>query len=163
VVQIALGGLVAGLKAGLVYDTWPLIDGAFIPDATQLFFLGPAWSNFVDNHLTVQFTHRMAAYLLLAVALLHAADCMRDPSLAHRASGLALAAVLLLQASLGVTTLLWHVPMGLALAHQLTAMVALILATVHAQSLVSARHVAHETAAARGFAPGGMRVAGEQQ
>src|SRR5262249_20928469 len=39
VVQIALGGLVAGLKAGLVYDTWPLIDGAFIPDATQLFFL----------------------------------------------------------------------------------------------------------------------------
>src|SRR5262245_40523628 len=55
VAQIALGGLVAGLKAGLVYDTWPLIDGAFIPAREHLFFLQPAWVNLLDNHLLVQF------------------------------------------------------------------------------------------------------------
>jgi len=75
VAQIALGGLVAGLKAGLIYDTWPLIDGAFIPSREHLLFLQPAWTNLTDNHLTVQFIHRMLAYLLVALAALHAVDC----------------------------------------------------------------------------------------
>jgi cytochrome c oxidase assembly protein subunit 15 len=138
-VQIGLGGLVAGLKAGLVYDTWPLIDGALIPDRARLFFLAPAWTNFVDNHLTVQFTHRMVAYLLVGLAVLHSVDCARDPSGRYGAGGAALAGVLLLQAVLGIATLLWNVPILLALAHQLVAMLALIVATSHAHKLVGAR------------------------
>jgi cytochrome c oxidase assembly protein subunit 15 len=137
-VQIGLGGLVAGLKAGLVYDTWPLIDGALIPDPSRLLFLAPAWTNFVDNHLTVQFTHRMVAYLLVALAILHGADCARDPSGRYRAGGAAVAGVLLLQVVLGITALLWNVPILLALAHQLVAILALIVATAHAHRLATA-------------------------
>jgi len=118
VAQIALGGLVAGLKAGLIYDTWPLIDGAFIPGREHLFFLQPAWTNLIDNHLTVQFAHRMVAYLLVGLAALHAADCAYQDDARCRASAVALAFVLLLQAVLGILTLLLHVPILLALTHQ---------------------------------------------
>ncbi|HEY2184182.1 MAG TPA: COX15/CtaA family protein, partial [Xanthobacteraceae bacterium] len=107
VVQIALGGLVAGLKAGLVYDTWPLIDGAFIPSRTHLFMLHPVWMNFLDNHLAVQFAHRMGAYLLVGVAAIHALDCTHHER--GRAGAIALLGVLLVQAALGILTLLWHV------------------------------------------------------
>jgi cytochrome c oxidase assembly protein subunit 15 len=143
VLQIALGGLVAGLKAGLVYDSWPLIDGALIPDSSRLLFLAPIWTNFFDNHLTVQFSHRMVAYALVGLALLHAIDCARERSRRYRAGAAAVAATLLVQAVLGILTLLWNVPIILALAHQLVAMVALAIATAHA----------HDLAAAPGYSP----------
>jgi heme a synthase len=136
VVQIALGGLVAGLKAGLVYDTWPLIDGALVPSRAHLFRLHPVWMNFLDNHLAVQFAHRMGAYLLVGVAALHALDCTYHER--GRAGAIALLCVLLLQATLGILTLLWHVPIPLALAHQSVAILALIVTTVHAASLQAA-------------------------
>ncbi len=63
--QIYLGALVAGLRAGLISDTWPLIDGRLVPDAARLFFLEPLWRNVFENALTVQFNHRMAGYGLL--------------------------------------------------------------------------------------------------
>ncbi len=89
--------------------------------------------NLLDNHLTVQFAHRMVAYLLVGLAVLHAADCTYR---GHCRSGaIALACVLLLQATLGILTLLSHVPILLALAHQSVAVVALIVATVHAANL----------------------------
>ena len=75
--QIYFGALVAGLRAGRVYNTWPEIDGAFIPSAARLFFEEPWWRNLFDNTLTVQFEHRMTAYALLALALLHAIDTVR--------------------------------------------------------------------------------------
>ena len=137
VVQIALGGLVAGLKAGFVYNTWPLIDGALIPARERLFLLAPAWANLIDNHLAVQFTHRMVAYLLVTLAVFHAADCAYHNE--GRVSAIALAALLLLQATLGVTALLWHVPMLLALAHQSVAVVTLVTATVHAANLLAGK------------------------
>ena len=133
VIQIALGGLVAGLKAGLIYDTWPLMEGAFIPSREHLFLLEPAWRNLTDNHLAVQFVHRMVAYVLVVLAALHAADCAYHRSC--RAGAIALAFLLLLQAVLGVLTLLLHVPIELALAHQLVAIAALVLATVHAADM----------------------------
>jgi cytochrome c oxidase assembly protein subunit 15 len=136
-VQIGLGGLVAGLKAGLIYDTWPLIDGAFIPSAERLFSLAPAWTNLVDNHLTVQFVHRMAAYLLVVLTLLHALDAARRGA-AARSGALALALFVGAQAALGIVTLLWNVPVSLALAHQLAAFLVLIVATIHAQNLQTA-------------------------
>jgi heme a synthase len=133
VVQIALGGLVAGLKAGHIYNPWPFIDGRFIPPREHLLLLQPAWMNLVDNHLTVQFIHRMVAYLLVALAALHAADCTYHR--AGRAGAITLACVLLLQATLGIATLLSHVPILLALAHQTVAVVGLMVAVVHAANL----------------------------
>ncbi len=64
IVQIYLGALVAGLDAGLSFNTWPLIDGALIPSAERLWFETPAWRNLFENALTVQFNHRMMAYAL---------------------------------------------------------------------------------------------------
>jgi cytochrome c oxidase assembly protein subunit 15 len=159
VVQIALGGLVAGLKAGLVYDTWPLIEGRLIPPADGLFHLQPLWTNFTDNHLTVQFLHRMVAYALLALALFHAVDCMRERS-GQRGGAVTLGLVLLTQAALGVITLLWHVPVLLALAHQLVAIVALVLATLHARAVLAARRaVAADARGEQGFAARPLGVA----
>ena len=133
VVQIALGGLVAGLKAGHIYDTWPFIDGRFIPPREHLLLLQPVWLNLIDNHLTVQFIHRMVAYLLVALAALHATDCTYRR--AGRAGAITLASLLLLQATLGIATLLWHVPILLALAHQTVAVMALMVAVLHAANL----------------------------
>ena len=75
--QIYLGALVAGLDAGLVYNTWPGIDGSLIPAADRLWFDAPWWRNLFENTLTVQFDHRMVAYTLWLVALLHLADVIR--------------------------------------------------------------------------------------
>ena len=57
--QSGVGGLVAGLRAGLVKDTWPLMVGVFIPPADVLWRLEPFWTNLVDNPVTVQFFHRI--------------------------------------------------------------------------------------------------------
>jgi cytochrome c oxidase assembly protein subunit 15 len=110
-----------------------LIDGAFIPPREHLFLLAPAWLNLLDNHLAVQFTHRMVAYVLVAVGALHAADCSWHR--VCRRSAVALALFLLLQAMLGIATLLLQVPILLALAHQAVAIAALIAATLHAANL----------------------------
>lgn len=72
--QIYLGALVAGLDAGLTYNTWPLIDGAIVPDSARLWLIQPAWRNLFENTLTVQFNHRMLAYAIFLGALLHAYD-----------------------------------------------------------------------------------------
>ena len=77
-VQLYLGALVAGLRAGFVYNTWPDIDGGLVPAAARLFFEAPWWRNLFDNTLTVQFEHRMTAYLLFALAVLHAVDALRS-------------------------------------------------------------------------------------
>ena len=134
--QIYFGALVAGLRAGRAYNTWPEIDGAFIPSAGRLFFETPWWRNLFDNVLTVQFEHRMTAYLLLAVALWHAIDAVRA-----RAAGVVvggawwLAASVLVQAVLGILTLLYQVPIDLALAHQAVAIVVLTIAVVNVERL----------------------------
>jgi len=69
ILQMYFGALVAGLRAGKIYNTWPLIDGAFIPSGDRLFFDQPWWRNLFENLLTVQFEHRMTAYALFALAL----------------------------------------------------------------------------------------------
>jgi heme a synthase len=134
--QIYFGALVAGLRAGRAYNTWPAIDGAFIPSAERLFFETPWWRNLFDNVLTVQFEHRMTAYLLLAVALWHAIDAVRAraESAVVRGAWLLVAAVLL-QAVLGILTLLNQVPIDLALSHQAVAIAVLTIAVVNLERL----------------------------
>ncbi len=132
--QIFLGGLVAGSHAGLVHNTWPTMDGDLIPPAAALFPVRPWIENFVDNATLVQLNHRLAAYLLLGVALLHALDArIAQPGRpeARRAAGVA--GLALAQAGLGVATLLLGVPLWFALAHQVLAMAVLVMATVHAR------------------------------
>jgi cytochrome c oxidase assembly protein subunit 15 len=133
--QIFLGALVAGLRAGKLYATWPMIDGAWFPSAERLWFQSPWWTNFVDNHLTVQFDHRMLAYALWALAMAHAFDAMRSRAGAAARGALGFAAALTLQAALGILTLLYQVPIGLALAHQAVAVLVLALGVVHLERL----------------------------
>jgi cytochrome c oxidase assembly protein subunit 15 len=136
--QIYLGALVAGLRAGLIYNTWPLIDGGLVPSASQLLFNEPWWRNFFENPLTVQFDHRVVAYALLAGAFLHAVDAGRRlPTGTARRSALALAAAVALQATLGVLTLLAQAPLWLALMHQSMAMIVLTAGVVHAQGVTA--------------------------
>jgi heme a synthase len=146
--QIYLGALVAGLRAGLIYNTWPLIDGSFIPAASRLWHDTPAWRNLFENTLTVQFNHRMAAYALLALALIHAFDAVRT---APRAAplALALAAAITLQAWLGIMTLLAQVPISLALAHQGGAILVLALTVAHAQRIAARSFAIGVSASAR--------------
>jgi len=139
-VQLYLGALVAGLRAGKIYNTWPYIDGTLIPSAARLFFETPWWRNLFDNTLTVQFEHRMTAYLLFVVAVLHAIDAIRSRAVTSVVNGaLWLAAVVTLQATLGILTLLNQVPMDLALAHQAVAIAVLTLAVLQAERLAARR------------------------
>jgi cytochrome c oxidase assembly protein subunit 15 len=137
-VQLYLGALVAGLRAGRVYNTWPGIDGALIPSAARLFFEQPWWRNLFDNTLTVQFEHRMVAYTLFVLAILHAVDAIRSRAGTAVINGAtALAVVITLQAALGIQTLLQQAPIGLALAHQAMAIMVLTLAILQAERLAA--------------------------
>ena len=137
-VQLYLGALVAGLRAGRIYNTWPEIDGALIPSAARLFFEEPWWRNLFDNPLTVQFEHRMTAYALLALAILHAVDAIRSRAATSVINGAVwLAAAMILQAVLGILTLLHQVPIDLALSHQAVGMVVLTLAIFQVERLAA--------------------------
>jgi cytochrome c oxidase assembly protein subunit 15 len=135
-VQIGLGGLVAGLRAGLVYNEWPLMDGRLVPPLAQLFHLTPWVANFLDNVTLVQFQHRIAAYLLLALALFHAVQAQKS-ALGRRAArrSVLLAAFISVQAGLGIATLVLAVPLWAALAHQAMAMGVLAMATIHRRKM----------------------------
>ena len=123
-VQIALGGLVAGSKAGFTYNTWPLMDGRLVPAGLGL--LRPAWLNLVDNVTTIQFCHRLGAYALAAAILAYAVVKRRGTPPA-RERAMLMSAVLLAQLALGIATLVNVVPTGLALAHQGTALILLFV------------------------------------
>ena len=112
--QIAAGGFVAGLDAGMGYNTWPLMDGKWIPN--DLLIMEPAWRNFFENALTVQFDHRMLAYVVLLVATWHA---LKTFSM----SAMFVAYAVFAQACLGILTLLFHVRLGFALTHQAMALI----------------------------------------
>lgn len=131
-IQIALGGLVAGSKAGFTYNTWPLMDGALVPDAATLFSKSPFWENFVDNLALVQFNHRIGAYVLLAVVLWHALSLRRSaPGSSGAKRATAIAGMTAAQAVLGIVTLLLVVPVWAGLAHQALAFAVLAMTVVH--------------------------------
>ncbi|WP_185982463.1 COX15/CtaA family protein [Aureimonas mangrovi] len=134
-VQIYLGGLVAGLNAGLTFNTWPLMDGQWVPD--NLLRMSPVWVNFFENVMTVQFVHRTGAYVLLAVVALHAAMAYAiAPGTKHAKGAGILLILVLVQAVIGIATLLMAVPIDLALMHQGGAIVVLAAAVAHARALV---------------------------
>lgn len=129
-VQIYLGGLVAGLHAGLSYTTWPLMDGRIIPG--DLLILEPVWRNFFESPKTVQFVHRIGAYTLFVVALWHMISTGRRlPGTTHSRRAVFLFILVLIQAIIGIATLVLEVPMHAALTHQGFALVVLGFAAAH--------------------------------
>jgi heme a synthase len=128
--QIFIGGLVAGLDAGMSYNTWPQMDGAFVPGG--LWAIEPAWRNLFENPKTVQFLHRMWAYAVLALALLHAFQVSRlEAETPHAVRAWLLAALVLAQAGFGIWALLSQVQLHVALAHQAMALIVLGFAVAH--------------------------------
>ena len=128
--QIYLGGLVAGLDAGLSYNTWPLMDGSLVPG--DLLPIDPLWRNFFENPKTVQFAHRCGAYVLFTLALAHVAQAFRsNGGTTHARRSLVLALLVLSQAALGVVTLMTQARPHPALAHQALALIVLAFAVAH--------------------------------
>lgn len=127
--QVVLGALVAGLKAGLTFNTWPLMDGQFVPPG--LWVMSPWYLNPFENVTAVQFNHRMVAYLIVAVVLWHVLSILRSGNETLRASAMMLTVGVIAQAALGVATLLAHVPLGLGLAHQGVAAIVMGFAVWH--------------------------------
>jgi cytochrome c oxidase assembly protein subunit 15 len=117
--QIAAGGFVAGLDAGQGYATWPKMDGQWIPSG--LWAMAPGWKNVFENAMTVQFNHRVLAYVVLLATIIQVWRSFTLPAMF-------LAYAVFSQACLGILTLLLHVPLAAALVHQAGAMVVLALA-----------------------------------
>ncbi|HUQ36092.1 MAG TPA: COX15/CtaA family protein [Aestuariivirga sp.] len=117
--QIAAGGFVAGLDAGQGYATWPKMDGQWIPSG--LWITSPGWKNIFENAMTVQFNHRVLAYVVLLASIVHVWRSFTLPAVF-------LACAVFAQACLGVLTLLLHVPLAAALVHQAAAMIVLAAA-----------------------------------
>jgi cytochrome c oxidase assembly protein subunit 15 len=133
--MVLTGGLVAGLKAGLAFNTWPLMNGALVPPMMLQF--DPWWWNAFENVTTVQFNHRMAAYALVAAVAMLWWTVRREPSTPARArAGVHwLAGGVVVQAALGIATLLFMVPVAVASLHQAGALVVFALALNVAHAL----------------------------
>jgi cytochrome c oxidase assembly protein subunit 15 len=125
------GGMVAGLRAGYAYNTFPLMNGHVVPP--EVLMLEPWWRNFLYNMATVQLVHRAFFWTL---ALLIPLAWWRAR---HTAAGNALLAAFILQAALGISTLLLGVPIGLGSAHQGGAVLLLGAALWYARSEKNAR------------------------
>jgi cytochrome c oxidase assembly protein subunit 15 len=131
--MIVTGGFVAGIRAGFAYNTFPLMNGHWIPP--EIFMLDPWWKNFFYNMATVQFDHRLGAWALALLVPWFWLRARREalPQPARLASH-ALLLMLVVQVTLGIATLLMRVPVPLAAAHQAGAVLlfAAALSVVHA-------------------------------
>lgn len=121
-VQIILGAFVAGLDAGRILNTWPMMQGTWFPRG--LWSLTPIWSNLIDNPVAVQFMHRWVGVAVAVVALVVAAKLFRAGANGY---AVALEVAVVVQFVLGVLTLLHAVPVGLGVAHQAGAVVLLVV------------------------------------
>lgn len=131
---ILAGGFVAGTHAGFVFNTFPLMDGAFVP--AGLYALEPWWTNWFENVAAVQFHHRLLAYVsLVAVIVLWWKARRAVVPAASRAAIRTLAGIGMLQVMLGIATVVLVVPIPLAAAHQAGAMALFSAALVAAHLL----------------------------
>ncbi len=130
--QLGLGALVAGLRAGLIYNTWPLMGSSFVPGEA---FRPSALKAIFGDAATAQFDHRMMGYAVVVFAVVQAIAALRSaPGSALASRAVVLAAVVLIQVGLGVATLLAVVPITLALPHQALALALFGLAIVHVRA-----------------------------
>ena len=131
---VTSGAFVAGMNAGLIYNTFPLMDGQVIPDG--LYDMTPWYMNWFENVMTVQFNHRVLGILMVCFT-----GCIwwRIRTQPHAQSVVtmanALLAMVVIQAGLGIATLLLVVPLALALAHQTGALIVFTLAVIMARMM----------------------------
>lgn len=111
-IQIIYGAFTAGLKAGTMYNTFPLMNGKLLP-VESAFSLTPFWLNFFENPTLVQFIHRTGGWLILLTSLPLLAKPKGNPFLT-------IPILTILQFLLGIFTLLFQVPVVLGVLHQLT-------------------------------------------
>ncbi len=139
VLQLAMGALVAGLKAGYFYNSWPLMDGSFVPP--DMLVLSPIWRNFTDNGVTVQFDHRIGAYLLFTLVLILFFKARKRAATAVKKASSYLLAAIMLQVGLGITALVKMVPVTWGTAHQGGGVLVLAVAIylMHVQRTKSAK------------------------
>jgi len=130
--QMLLGALVAGLHAGLIYNTWPDMNGRVFPE--DPFYLAPWWKNFFENEGLAQFDHRIGAYIVAGFAAWIYLQGIKLDGYA-KISAKAVAIVTTFQIFLGITTLLLMAPVWLSAAHQVTAALLLCAAVWHAYEL----------------------------
>jgi cytochrome c oxidase assembly protein subunit 15 len=127
--QLGFGALVAGLRAGLIYNTWPLMGSSLVPGEA---FRPNALQAIVGDAATAQFDHRMIAYVVLAFGIVQAIAALgAAPGSALAGRAMVVAGVALLQVVLGIATLLAAVPIELALPHQALALALFGLSVVH--------------------------------
>lgn len=131
-IQVVFGAFVAGLKAGWVHNTYPLMDGQFIADAVWV--MDPLYLNFIEGKSGVQFAHRTFAILIFLFISVLYAKALRMPFLPFQLLRVRIMFVaVIVQFLLGVFTLLFQVPLALGILHQVGALVLLasILASIH--------------------------------
>jgi cytochrome c oxidase assembly protein subunit 15 len=129
--QMLLGALVAGSHAGLIYNTWPTMDGRFLP--AHPFFASPWWINFFENAGLAQFDHRIGAYIVALGAIFVWWSAMRSRVTgAARTSAWAILIITFVQIAFGIATLLNQAPIPLSALHQLTGLALLSAALWHA-------------------------------
>ncbi len=152
--QMILGAFVAGLRAGRVYNTWPLMEGRFIPAA---YFTGaPGFADLFESMAAVQFNHRLGAYALFAAALAMMIAA-RKTALYPRAR-MVFAAVAL-QAALGVWTVVAGTPLALGLAHQAMALIVFGASLYLAHGSMSSIEITPSSSAGPSGARGSMTAA----
>ncbi len=131
-VQMLLGALVAGLDAGLIYNTWPDMNGGIFPESA--FYYSPWWINFFENQGLVQFNHRIGGYIVAGVAAFIYARGIQLKGPAKN-SAKAIAVITACQILLGVFTLVFMAPLALSALHQIVAAALLCVAVWHAFEL----------------------------
>ncbi|MEZ5004489.1 MAG: COX15/CtaA family protein [Chitinophagales bacterium] len=130
-IQIGFGALVAGSRAALAFPTWPRMGEVWIPN--KLWSMQPIWHNFVENLATIQFMHRMTAYVLV-LFVMYVVLRLRSVSAAtsfHRARTYLLIGIFV-QLMLGIFTVMnskLRIPVTLGVLHQLGAMIMILIAT----------------------------------
>ena len=132
--MITSGGFVAGTHAGFVFNTFPKMNGAWVPSG--VWSMNPGWRNLFENVETVQLTHRaMACVVVLTIGTYGCVSLrLARGESARLASGLMLLA-LVIQVTLGITTLLYRVPVALGASHQAGALALLTMVLIHTHSL----------------------------
>ena len=129
IIQIIYGGFVAGLNAGMGFNTWPKMGDKWIPES--VYSLQPFWKNFVEAKYGVQFIHRSLGFLIVAIILLILIIKKNYVLTNKEKNALNITTVITLtQVFLGIFTLILFVPIVLASIHQITAFL-LLMSTIY--------------------------------
>jgi len=131
--QIILGALVAGLHAGLLYNTWPDMNGSVFPE--DAFFYAPWWRNIFENPGLAQFNHRILAYVVAAMTVAIYANALKQGAGMAKTSGKVATVFVTIQIFLGIVTLVYQAPLGLSAIHQTVAALLFCIAVWHAHEM----------------------------